>query len=230
MLIDIDHFKEINDTFGHPFGDRVLVAVTKALRSAVRTHDTVGRLGGEEFAMLVSGADLAGAHGSPSARALIADVEIPGAALSSSAGAAATSAGPERSGELFEAADRGAVTRPSASAADGQSGARGRTSAVGRWRRAAPAHRRRAAPAYRDDAPRHRQPVGIPVAGGAGWPPVYGVIGLLAVGSVVSGPPNRTILPPRIWPISAPVVAAVLRLACSGTGPVPAPSSEAPSC
>jgi diguanylate cyclase (GGDEF)-like protein len=107
VLIDIDHFKEINDTHGHPFGDRVLVAVAQALRSAVRTHDTVARLGGEEFALLVPDASLEDAlEIAERARALIADVEIPSAALSSSAGAAATSAGPERSGELFDAADR----------------------------------------------------------------------------------------------------------------------------
>ena len=107
VLIDIDHFKGVNDTFGHPFGDEVLVAVAKALRTAVRAHDTVARLGGEEFAMLVADADLKDAHEiAERARALIADIEIPGSTLSSSAGAAATSAGPERSGELFEAADR----------------------------------------------------------------------------------------------------------------------------
>jgi diguanylate cyclase (GGDEF)-like protein len=107
VIIDIDHFKEINDTFGHPFGDRVLVAVATALRSAVRTHDTVARLGGEEFAMLVPGADVEDAREiAERARALIADVELPDALLSSSAGAAATSAGPERSGDLFDAADR----------------------------------------------------------------------------------------------------------------------------
>jgi diguanylate cyclase (GGDEF)-like protein len=107
VLIDIDDFKGVNDTFGHPFGDRVLVAVAKALRSAVRAHDTVARLGGEEFAMLVPNADLGDAREiADRARVLIADVEIPGAVLSCSAGAAATSAGPERSGELYEAADR----------------------------------------------------------------------------------------------------------------------------
>jgi len=107
VLIDIDHFKEINDTFGHPFGDRVLAAVAQALRSAVRTHDTVARLGGEEFAMLVPGADVEHAREiAERARALIADVELRGATLTSSAGAAATTAGPERSGELFDAADR----------------------------------------------------------------------------------------------------------------------------
>jgi diguanylate cyclase (GGDEF)-like protein len=107
VILDIDHFKEINDTFGHPFGDEVLVAVAKALRSAVRTHDTVARLGGEEFALLVPDADVEGAREiAERARGLIADVELPGMTLSSSAGAAATNAGPERSGDLFDAADR----------------------------------------------------------------------------------------------------------------------------
>ncbi len=107
VTLDIDHFKEINDTFGHPFGDEVLVAVAKSLRAAVRTHDTVARLGGEEFAMLLPNADLQDAgEVAERARCLIADIPLPGATLSSSAGAAATTAGPERSGELFEAADR----------------------------------------------------------------------------------------------------------------------------
>ena len=82
-------------------------AVAKALRSAVRTHDTVARLGGEEFALLLPDADVEGAYEiAERARALISGVELPGATLSSSAGGAATGAGPERSGELFDAADR----------------------------------------------------------------------------------------------------------------------------
>ena len=107
VMLDIDHFKEINDTHGHPFGDEVLVVVAKALRAAVRTHDTVARLGGEEFAMLLPGADLDGAREiADRARALIAEIDLPGMTLSASAGAAATSVGPERSGDLFRAADR----------------------------------------------------------------------------------------------------------------------------
>jgi diguanylate cyclase (GGDEF)-like protein len=107
VTLDIDHFKEINDGFGHPFGDEVLVAVAKALRAAVRAHDTVARLGGEEFAMLLPDANLRDAYDiAERARALIADIRVPGATLSSSAGAAATTAGQERSGELYDAADR----------------------------------------------------------------------------------------------------------------------------
>ena len=52
MLLDLDRFKEINDTLGHNYGDLVLQAVTRRLRAAVRATDTVARLGGDEFAIL----------------------------------------------------------------------------------------------------------------------------------------------------------------------------------
>lgn len=51
LMLDIDHFKSINDTYGHPVGDRVLAAAASRLRAAVRKQDIVGRLGGEEFAV-----------------------------------------------------------------------------------------------------------------------------------------------------------------------------------
>jgi two-component system chemotaxis family response regulator WspR len=53
ILIDIDHFKTVNDAFGHPSGDRVLVEVGGAIREAVRSTDLVGRYGGEEFIVLL---------------------------------------------------------------------------------------------------------------------------------------------------------------------------------
>ncbi|MFZ3082099.1 GGDEF domain-containing protein [Rhodoferax ferrireducens] len=49
LMMDIDHFKKVNDTYGHLAGDRVLQAVAKALASCVRPMDTVARYGGEEF-------------------------------------------------------------------------------------------------------------------------------------------------------------------------------------
>ena len=52
-MIDIDHFKPINDQHGHAVGDAVLRAIGVACRNAVRTNDVIGRLGGEEFAMLM---------------------------------------------------------------------------------------------------------------------------------------------------------------------------------
>jgi two-component system cell cycle response regulator len=53
LLVDIDHFKKVNDTFGHLAGDRVLCAVATALARSVRNEDVVARYGGEEFAVLL---------------------------------------------------------------------------------------------------------------------------------------------------------------------------------
>ena len=50
-ILDIDHFKLINDTYGHPKGDEVLKAFGKLLKGTLRLHDVVGRIGGEEFAV-----------------------------------------------------------------------------------------------------------------------------------------------------------------------------------
>jgi diguanylate cyclase (GGDEF)-like protein len=52
-LLDLDRFKEINDTYGHDVGDEVLRVVAGRLQGAVRTSDVVARLGGDEFALLV---------------------------------------------------------------------------------------------------------------------------------------------------------------------------------
>jgi diguanylate cyclase (GGDEF)-like protein len=55
VFIDLDHFKEVNDTQGHGVGDQLLKAVAAALRDHVRISDIAGRLGGDEFAMLLPG-------------------------------------------------------------------------------------------------------------------------------------------------------------------------------
>jgi diguanylate cyclase len=59
LLIDIDHFKRFNDTFGHGVGDQVLRLVAKALREKVRENDLPARYGGEELIAILPGADLA---------------------------------------------------------------------------------------------------------------------------------------------------------------------------
>jgi diguanylate cyclase (GGDEF)-like protein len=58
LIIDIDHFKRVNDAHGHLAGDQVLIGVAGMLRSQVREYDVVGRFGGEEFVVLLPGADL----------------------------------------------------------------------------------------------------------------------------------------------------------------------------
>jgi diguanylate cyclase (GGDEF)-like protein len=61
-VFDLDHFKQVNDGFGHDAGDQVLQSFAGALRSAVRENDVVARLGGEEFAALLVGVDIEQAH------------------------------------------------------------------------------------------------------------------------------------------------------------------------
>jgi diguanylate cyclase (GGDEF)-like protein len=58
LLIDIDHFKSINDRYGHGVGDQVLSSFVERLRPGLRGGDSIGRLGGEEFAILLTGADI----------------------------------------------------------------------------------------------------------------------------------------------------------------------------
>jgi diguanylate cyclase (GGDEF)-like protein len=61
-MVDIDHFKQINDNFGHPFGHKVLAEVANRMLSEVRSYEAVGRYGGEEFLIVLSGCDPLGAN------------------------------------------------------------------------------------------------------------------------------------------------------------------------
>jgi diguanylate cyclase (GGDEF)-like protein len=57
LLCDIDHFKQINDTYGHIVGDKVLEELATRLQAAIRPYDAVGRYGGEEFLLILTGCD-----------------------------------------------------------------------------------------------------------------------------------------------------------------------------
>ena len=61
-MLDLDHFKAINDNFGHSVGDTALCMAAAAIRSRVRSHDHVGRYGGEEFVIIAPNTPLAGAR------------------------------------------------------------------------------------------------------------------------------------------------------------------------
>jgi diguanylate cyclase (GGDEF)-like protein len=62
VLTDLDHFKQINDTHGHLAGDRALQAVANLIRAALRDTDLIGRFGGEEFLLILTNTDMAGAE------------------------------------------------------------------------------------------------------------------------------------------------------------------------
>ncbi len=78
LLLDLDHFKQINDTFGHGPGDEVLAAVGEVLRSSIRESDFAGRYGGEEFLILLPDTDATGAlEVAEKLRAGVATIAVP---------------------------------------------------------------------------------------------------------------------------------------------------------
>ncbi len=77
LTLDIDHFKRINDTYGHPIGDTVLRTVSSRLEAALRKEDLLGRLGGEEFGILLAETELHQAiQAGERLRCALADVPI----------------------------------------------------------------------------------------------------------------------------------------------------------
>jgi diguanylate cyclase (GGDEF)-like protein len=78
ILIDLDHFKDINDRLGHPVGDQALASVGAVLLSVLRDSDFAGRNGGEEFAVLLPGTDVEGAaQTAEKIRQAIAEIGLP---------------------------------------------------------------------------------------------------------------------------------------------------------
>ena len=83
LLIDLDHFKQINDAWGHPVGDQVLANVGAVLRSVLRARDFAGRNGGEEFAVLLPDTGIPAAlEIAERIRAAVAEISLPGADVS----------------------------------------------------------------------------------------------------------------------------------------------------
>ena len=77
IMLDIDHFKRVNDTYGHPTGDLVLSRFAETIAKAVRPSDVFARLGGEEFAVLMTATDLSeAAEIAERLRVLVADMRV----------------------------------------------------------------------------------------------------------------------------------------------------------
>jgi diguanylate cyclase (GGDEF)-like protein len=108
MMLDLDGFKALNDRFGHPAGDDLLVDVAAAIARAIRDQDTVARMGGDEFCVLAPETDLAGTE-QLAERVLdaVATVTAGIEALGASAGVAVFPTDGNHATRLLEAADQG---------------------------------------------------------------------------------------------------------------------------
>lgn len=110
LALDIDHFKSINDRFGHDAGDKVLARVAAACAKAVRAHDVVGRIGGEEFLVVLPRASLqdaceVGERIRAAVAALVHDDIQPGLRTTISVGAAQSRDDDKSAGALAKRAD-----------------------------------------------------------------------------------------------------------------------------
>ncbi|MDX9874703.1 MAG: GGDEF domain-containing protein [Spongiibacteraceae bacterium] len=110
VLLDLDHFKRLNDTHGHHIGDLALIAFTETVRSGLRRNDSLGRIGGEEFCLLLPATDaMAAAHIVERLRCRVEAIELPeapAARFTVSAGIATSPPCASDEASLMRAADR----------------------------------------------------------------------------------------------------------------------------
>ena len=107
IMLDIDHFKSINDAHGHAKGDEVLTKVGKTLRQVARESDAVGRYGGEEFCMLATNTELeAAAVFAERCRKAVAAIRLEGIQITVSIGVSSRSLGAESTQELLDESDK----------------------------------------------------------------------------------------------------------------------------
>jgi diguanylate cyclase (GGDEF)-like protein len=126
LVLDVDDFKLVNTEYGHPGGDRALIAVAEALRSTAREVDLPARLGGDEFALIVRDADPAGMPVLAErvlAAVRRADAGLPGLQLRASAGWALCPDDAEGADELLAAADRALLAAKSGGKNDARAAA-----------------------------------------------------------------------------------------------------------
>jgi diguanylate cyclase (GGDEF)-like protein len=109
IMLDLDHFKRINDTFGHQVGDEALAALGRVLRAGTRTSDFVARYGGEEFLVLLQDTNAGGgAEVAETLREAVRQMHVPGLTTRVTASFGVASI-PEHAGEadaLLRCADR----------------------------------------------------------------------------------------------------------------------------
>jgi diguanylate cyclase (GGDEF)-like protein len=113
IMVDIDHFKRINDTYGHPVGDSAIQSLARCLGQHLRTQDLLARFGGEEFCIALPGLDDAQAEATAErlCRAIERECgagvrDVPGLVITASLGVAVRHAGSASPAQLIEAADQ----------------------------------------------------------------------------------------------------------------------------